>query len=73
MLGKEKNKYKAYVKLINKCLFHTLQKYTDDKISYNNMLKLVNNGARVLHNKCIEMARDNMLEIVVRSTFNKNK
>jgi hypothetical protein len=41
MLGKEKNKYKAYVKLINKCLFHTLQKYTDDKISYNNTEELI--------------------------------
>ena len=25
MLGKDKSKYKAYVKLINKCLFHTLE------------------------------------------------
>ena len=41
MLGKEKNKYKAYVKLINKCLFHTLQEYTDDKISYNNTEELI--------------------------------
>ena len=42
MLGKEKSKYKAYVKLINKCLFHTLEKYTDDKISYNNTEELIN-------------------------------
>ena len=41
MLDKEKNKYKAYVKLINKCLFHTLQEYTDDKISYNNTEELI--------------------------------
>ena len=42
MLGKDKSKYKAYVKLINKCLFHTLEKYTDDKILYNNTEELIN-------------------------------
>ena len=43
-----------------------------DKISYDKMLELSNKGAKVLHNKCIEMARDNLLQIVVKSTFKKN-
>ncbi len=43
-----------------------------DKISYDKMLDLSNKGAKVLHNKCIEMARDNLLQIVVKSTFKKN-
>ena len=43
-----------------------------DKISYDKMLELSNKGAKVLHNKCIEMARDNLLEIIVKSTFKDN-
>ena len=43
-----------------------------DRISYDKMLDLSNKGAKVLHNKCIEMARDNLLQIVVKSTFKKN-
>lgn len=43
-----------------------------DRISYDKMLDLSNKGAKVLHNKCIEMARDNYLKIVVKSTFKKN-
>jgi len=44
-----------------------------DKISYEKMLELSNKGAKVLHNKCIEMARDNLLEVIVKSTFKNNK
>ena len=43
-----------------------------DKISYDKMLELSNKGAKVLHNKCIEMAKDNLLEIIVKSTFKDN-
>lgn len=48
----------------------TVIKY--DKISYDKMLELANNGAKVLHNKCIEMAKENLLQIIVKSTFIKN-
>ncbi len=40
-----------------------------DRISYDQMLELSNNGAKVLHNKCIEMAKKNLLQIIVKSTF----
>ena len=43
-----------------------------DKISYDKMLELSNNGAKVLHNKCIEMAKENLLQIIVKSTFKDN-
>lgn len=43
-----------------------------DKISYDKMLELAQNGARVLHDKCIEMAKENSVKINVRSTFIAN-
>ena len=43
-----------------------------DKISYDKMLELAQNGARVLHDKCIEMAKENSVKIRVRSTFIDN-
>ncbi len=43
-----------------------------DKISYDQMLKLCHSGAQVLHDKCIEMAKENLLQIIVKSTFKKN-
>lgn len=43
-----------------------------DKISYDKMLELSKKGAKVLHNKCIEMAKENLLQIIVKSTFVKN-
>ena len=43
-----------------------------DIISYNKMLEMANNGAKVLHAKCIEMARDNNVNIVVKSSFKEN-
>ncbi len=40
-----------------------------DKISYDKMLVMANNGAKVLHNKCVELAKENKVKIVVKSTF----
>ena len=37
MKGKERTRYKAFRKLVNRCLFHTLQRYVKDNISYNNI------------------------------------
>ena len=33
------------------------------------MLELSNNGAEVLHNKCIEIAQENLVKIFVKSVF----
>lgn len=43
-----------------------------DAISYDKMLEMAKNGAKVLHTKCIEMARDNNVKIVVKSSFKDN-
>lgn len=40
-----------------------------EKISYDKMLDMANNGAKVLHNKCVEIAKQNCVPIVVKSTF----
>ena len=43
-----------------------------DKISYDDMLNLTSKGANVLHDKCVEMAKRNLITIVVKSTFKNN-
>lgn len=40
-----------------------------DKISYEKMLEMANNGARVLHNKCVKLAQEKKVKIIVKSTF----
>ena len=40
-----------------------------ETISYDKMLELSNNGAEVLHNKCIEIAQENLVKIFVKSVF----
>lgn len=40
-----------------------------EKISYDKMLDMANNGAKVLHNKCVKIAKQNSVPIVVKSTF----
>lgn len=42
------------------------------KITYDEMLKLSNNGAKVLHNKSIEIAKRFKVKIHVRSIYNVN-
>ncbi len=42
-------------------------------ISYNEMEKLAQNGAKVLHDRCIKIAKKYGIKIIVKSTFNDNK
>lgn len=42
-----------------------------DKITYDEMLSLSNNGAKVLHNKSIELAKRYKVKIYVKSVFDK--
>lgn len=52
-------------------------KYSNAKkleyISYEDMDKLVRNGAKVLHDRCIRIAKKYGVKIVVKSTFNENE
>ena len=43
-----------------------------DTISYDRMLEMSNNGAKVLHNKCVELAKKFKVLINVKSTFIDN-
>ena len=49
------------------------RKYPDaqrfSRISYDKMLRLIENGAQVLHDRSVELARDNNLKIQVLSAF----
>ena len=49
------------------------RKYPDairfSRISYEKMLRLIENGAQVLHDRSVELARDNGLKIQVLSAF----
>lgn len=44
-----------------------------DYISYDKMLEMSKNGAKVLHSKCVEMARKYNVPIIVKSTFIENE
>lgn len=44
-----------------------------DNLSYDEMLDISNEGARVLHNRCIEIAEKFNIPIITKSTFNTNK
>lgn len=50
--------------------------YTDAKkldfISYEDMLKLANSGAKVLHNKCVELGKRFNVPLYVKSSFDEN-
>lgn len=39
------------------------------RIGYNQMLSMARRGAQVLHDRCVELARDNHIRLEVRSTF----
>lgn len=43
-----------------------------DSISYDKMIEMAKNGAKVLHTKCVEMAKENNVSIIVKSTFVEN-
>lgn len=42
-------------------------------ISYDNMFEMANNGAKVVHNKSIEIAKKYKVKIIVKSTFENYK
>ncbi|MCQ2491882.1 MAG: aspartate kinase [Lachnospiraceae bacterium] len=42
-----------------------------EEITYNEMLELATLGAGVLHNRCVELAKKNGVQIVVRSSLNE--
>ena len=46
--------------------------YKYDTITYDEMLKLSNNGARILHNKSVEIAKKYDVPIHVKSIYNNN-
>lgn len=43
-----------------------------EKISYDNMIQLANSGAKVLHNKCVEIGKKYNVPIYVKSSFDEN-
>ena len=44
-----------------------------DTISYDEMLELSNHGAGVLHNKCVEIAKDNYIKLIVKSSMSNDE
>ena len=44
-----------------------------ETISYDKMIEMAKNGAKVLHTKCVEMAKENNVPIIVKSTFIENE
>ena len=40
-----------------------------ENVSYDEMLDMANHGAKVLHNKCVKIAKDNNVELVVKSSL----
>ena len=43
------------------------------RISYENMLTLIENGAQVLHSRCVEIAKKFNIPLVVRSSMNRTE
>ena len=44
-----------------------------DKISYDKMIEMAESGAKVLHTKCVKLAKENNVPIIVKSTFVDNE
>jgi aspartate kinase len=44
-----------------------------ETITYNKMIEMANNGAKVLHTKCVKMAKENNIPIIVKSSFIDNE
>jgi len=44
-----------------------------DTLSYTEMLDIANEGAKVLHNRCVELSEKYKVPIVAKSTFNENE
>ena len=47
--------------------------YKLKQISYDEMIELSSNGAKVLHTKCVELAKEKNIAIHAKSTFNDNE
>ena len=43
-----------------------------EQISYDEMLEISNEGAKVLHNRCVELGKKYNIPIITKSTFNSN-
>lgn len=43
-----------------------------DTVSYDKMIEMANSGAKVLHTKCVKMAKENNVPIIVKSSFLDN-
>lgn len=43
-----------------------------DRISYEHMLRLIKDGAQVLHDRSVELAREHQIEVQVLSAFRKS-
>lgn len=43
-----------------------------NRITYDKMLEMANKGAKVLHNKCVKLAKEKKVKIVVKSTFKED-
>ena len=44
-----------------------------DTISYDKMIEMAESGAKVLHTKCVKIAKENKIPIIVKSTFVENE
>ena len=44
-----------------------------DTISYDKMIEMAESGAKVLHTKCVKLAKENNVPIIVKSTFVDNE
>ena len=44
-----------------------------DEVTYDEMLELASLGAKVLHNRSVEMAKKYGVELVVRSSLNRSE
>jgi len=42
-------------------------------VSYDKMIEMAENGAKVLHTKCVKRAKENNVPIIVKSTFIENE
>lgn len=64
--------YKDVDGIFNKDPKYNKNAYKYNDITYDEMLKLSNNGARVLHNKSIEIAKKHNICIHVKPLYNTN-
>lgn len=64
--------YKDVDGVYNKDPKKDIDAFKYDYITYDEMLKLSNNGAKILHNKSVEIAKKFNIPICVKSLYNEN-